>query len=114
MVKKDVTSLRGAIEHYKELGKILITNKETDPELEVQGIQKHFDGGAAILFENLMGYPGKRIVTNMYVSRERIAKLFDVDGHKNVKFKIADAILHPTPPKIVSDAPCQEVVIDLY
>jgi len=111
MAKKDVTSLRGAIEYYKELGEILVTNVETDPELEVSGIQKHFDGGAAILFEKLKGYSNQRIVTNMYASRERIAKLFDVDNHKNFKFKIANAVLHPTPPKVVNDAPCQEVVI---
>jgi 4-hydroxy-3-polyprenylbenzoate decarboxylase len=111
MAKKDVTNLRGAIEYYKELGEILVTNVETDPELEVSGIQKHFDGGAAILFEKLKGYSNQRIVTNMYASRERIAKLFDVDDHKKFKFKVADAVLHPTPPKVVNDAPCQEVVI---
>ncbi len=109
---KDITSLRGAIEYFKELGEILVTDVETDPDLEVSGIQKHFDGGAAILFENLKGYPDKRIVTNMYASRERIAKVFDVDGHKNIKFKIADGIRHPVPPKVVKNAPCQEVVID--
>ncbi len=112
MAKKDITSLRGAIEYFKELGEILVTDVETDPELEVSGIQKHFDGGAAILFQNLKGYPGKRIVTNMYASRERVAKTFDVDGHKNFKFKAADAVLHPIPPKEVKDAPCQEVVIN--
>lgn len=112
MAKKDITSLRGTIEYLKELGEILITDVVTDPELEVAGLQKHLDGGAAILFENLKGYPGKRIVTNMYASRERIARIFDVNGHKNFKFKAADAIHHPIPPKAVEDAPCQEVIID--
>lgn len=112
MAKKDITSLRGTIEYLKEIGEILITDVETDPELEVAAIQKHFDGGTALLFENLKGCPGKRIVTNMYASRERVAKIFDVDGHKNFKFKAADAIRHPIPPKVVNDAPCQEVVID--
>jgi len=110
--KKNVTSLRGAIEYLKELDEILITDTEVDPELEVSGIQKCLDGGSAVLFENVKGYPGKRIVTNMYASRERVARIFDVEGHQNFKFKAAEAIRHPIPPKVVTDASCQEVVID--
>lgn len=35
-----------------------------------------------------------------------------MDEHKNFKFKAAEAIRHPLPPRVVRDGPCQEVVVD--
>lgn len=108
---KDITTLRGALEYIKQMGELLETNVEVDPHLEMAAIQKRLEGGPAVLFNNVKGYPGKRLVTNIFASDARIAKLFDVDEPKNLKFKILDAIHNPIPPKEVSTAPCQEVVI---
>jgi len=109
---KDISSLRGTIEYLTQIDELLVTDVEVNPELEVAAIQKHLDGGSAILFEKVKGYPNARIVTNVFASAERVSKFFDVEDPKKLKFKIIDAINRPMPPRIVEKAPCQDVVID--
>jgi len=43
-VKKDVTSLRSALEWLDTQGDVLRTDVEVDPDLEISGVQKHLDG----------------------------------------------------------------------
>jgi 4-hydroxy-3-polyprenylbenzoate decarboxylase len=112
MIRRDVTSLRGTLDFIKELGELLVTDTEVDPNLEMAGIQKLLDGGPAILFNKVKGYPGKRLVTNVLASRERVARVFGEDDPKKLKRKIVDAVHRPLPPAEVKDAPCQEVVVD--
>jgi UbiD family decarboxylase len=112
MAKKDITDMRGTIEFLKQQkGELLVTKEPVDPIYEVAGIQVALEEGPAILFENINGYPGVRSVGNIFSRRDRIAKIFDVDDWKKLKFKCLEAIKHPLPPVIVKDAPCQEVVI---
>ena len=113
MVKKDITSLRSALEYLSEQdGQLLVTENEVDPHLEMAGIQKALDGGPAILFEKVKGYPGARLFTNLFASEERLANLFEVEEARKFKFKCVEALRHPLPPRVVGEAPCQEVVID--
>jgi UbiD family decarboxylase len=111
MGNKDVTSVRGALEYLETKGEVLHITKEVDPILEIAGIQKALDNGPAVLFENIKGYPNFQNVGNMLSRRERIADLYDEDDPKQLKFRFRDALKKPLPPKIVDDAPCQEVVI---
>lgn len=112
MAKKDITDMRGTIEFLREQeGELLIAKEPVDPIYEVAGIQVALEEGPAILFENVKGYPGWRSVGNIFSRRDRIAKLFDVDDWKQLKWKCLEAIKHPLPPVIVKDAPCQEIVI---
>jgi len=76
--KKDISSLRSTLEYLREIGELVATDVEVDPHLEVAAIQKHFDGGAPLLFEKVNGYPDARIANNFYATAERIARLFDV------------------------------------
>ncbi len=110
MGKKDVTSVRGALEYLDSKGEVLRIKKEVDPIYEIASIQKALDGGPAILFENIKGYPNFHNVGNLLSRRERIADLYDEDDPIQLKFRFRDALKKPLPPKIVSDAPCQEVV----
>lgn len=113
MEKKGVSSsLRGTLDLIKDLGELLVTSAEVDPDLEMAGIQKLLDGGPAILFNNVKGYPGKRLVTNVLASRERVAKIFNEDDSKKLKVKITEAIRKPLSPIEVKGGPCQEVIID--
>src|SRR3989304_358638 len=96
--KKDISSLRSALEYLREIDELVVTEKEVDPALEVAAIQKHFDGGAPLLFENVKGYPNARIANNFYATAERIARLFDVDDPKKFKFKAVEGIRKPLPP----------------
>lgn len=111
MGKRDITSMRGTLDFLKESGELFVVKEEVDPVLEISGIQKSFDGGPALLFENIKGYPGVRHIANVCATMDRIAKIFDVQDHKKLKFKSLEAVRHPLPPKLVETAPCQEVVI---
>ena len=53
--KKDISSLRSTLEYLREIGELVATDVEVDPHLEVAAIQKHFDGGAPLLFEKVKG-----------------------------------------------------------
>ena len=97
--KKDISSLRSALEYFREIGELVATEKEVDPHLEVAAIQKHFDGGAPLLWENVKGYPNARIANNFYATAERIARLFDVDDPRKFKFKAVEALRSPLPPR---------------
>lgn len=110
-MKKDITSVRGALEYLDSIGEVLHVEKEVDPIIEISGIQKAIDGGPAVLFENIKGYPNFRNVGNILSRRERIADLYDETDTKQLKFRFRDAFNKPLPPKVVDDAPCQEVVI---
>src|ERR1051325_11651377 len=109
--KIDITSLRSTLESLKGTDDLLITSKEVDPALEMAGLQKHFDGGATMLFENVKGYPNGRLSTNLFACEERVSRLFGVDDPRQFKFKAVEAIRHPLLPVTVKEAPCQEVVI---
>jgi len=111
MANKDITSCRGILDFLKEEGELLTVDKEVDPMHEVSGITKAFDNGPALLFENVKGYPGQRILAHLFSRGERVAKIFDVADHRKLKFKGLEAIKNPMPPKVVDSGPCQEVVI---
>ncbi len=110
--KLDITSLRSTLESLKGTPELIVTDKQVNPALELAGLAKHFDGGAAMLFENVKGYPNTRLTTNLFASESRVARLFGVDDPRKFKFKALEAIRHPMLPVTVKDAPCQEVVID--
>ncbi len=110
MSKKDITSVRGALEYLDSKGEVLHIKQEVDPIYEIAGIQKALDGGPAVLFENIKGYPDFYNVGSILSRRERIADLYDEDDPIRLKFRFRDALKKPLPPKIVDDAPCQEVV----
>src|SRR4030042_4543020 len=112
MARGEVKSLRAMLEWLKKEGLVLETDREVDPKLEVAAIQKRLDGGPPMVFNKVKGYSNARIATNVMGSDKIIAKVFGCKDRKELKFTIHEAILQPTPPKIVDKAPCQEVVID--
>ncbi len=111
MSKKYMSSMREVIEFLKERKEVLTVSSEVDPIYEISGILKSFDGGPAVLFENIKGYPQARNVGNIFSRMETIAKIFGIDDPRVFKFKCLEAIKNPILPKVVEDAPCQEVVI---
>jgi len=111
MSKKDIFSIRGALEYLEDKGEVIHIKQEVDPIYEIAGIQKALEGGPVLFFENIKGYPDFYNIGNLFSQRERIADLFDIDEPKKIKFRFIDAIKKQLPPKIVNDAPCQEVVI---
>src|SRR5205807_9649709 len=108
-MKKDISSLRSTLEYLEAAGELVTTDVEVDPHLEVAAIQKHFDGGAALLFNKVKGYPNARICNNIFASAARIARLLDVDDEKTHKHKLVEALRDPLPPAELKDEPSHEV-----
>ncbi len=106
-------SLRGMIEWLRASGRLLETDAVVDPDLEITGVQKHFDGSYPILFKNVKGYPHLECVTNLYAKMDIIEDLFGWKDPQERTRRLAHAITHPIPPIEVpsSEAPCQETVI---
>ncbi len=110
--KLDISSLRSTLESLRGTDDLLVSDKEINPALELAGLAKQFDGGSAMLFERVKGYPNGRLLTNLFATEQRVTRLFGVEDPKKFKFKCVEAIHNPILPKVVQDAPCQEVVID--
>lgn len=111
MTKKDVTSMRGTIEWLKSQGELIEVDNEVDIIYEIAGIQAALEGGPALLFNNLKGFPEKRDIGNVFSRQTNIARMFDVDDFKELRFKCLEGVRNPLPPREVTEAPCQEVVI---
>ncbi|MFC2003476.1 UbiD family decarboxylase domain-containing protein [Chloroflexota bacterium] len=110
MTERDVTSLRTTLEFLKEEGELLIIDGEVDPYLEVTGITKALDNSHVLLFQNVKGYTGKRIMAGLFSRTDRVARIFGVGDGRKLKLKCLEAIQNPIAPRIVESGPCQEMV----
>ena len=59
-------------------------------------------GGPALLFENLTGYKGSRILMNQFGSEARMKLALEVDSLDEIAARI-DTLLHPVPPTTLLD-----------
>lgn len=107
----NITNVRSLVQELSERGQIIRSDREIDPRFEVTGALKALEGGAALLFENIKGYPGQRVFCNPFSTNERVCSLFgsrDVRGLKQVGLT---AMRNPIAARQVELAPSQEVVI---
>ncbi len=109
-MKDGVKSFRDTLKFFEK--ECVVIDKEVNPKLEIAGIEKALDGGPPIVFNNIKGYKNMRVAGNLQATRENIYKLFGLNSHKEALEWGRNALRHPTPPNYVTDAPCQEVVID--
>jgi 4-hydroxy-3-polyprenylbenzoate decarboxylase len=109
-----VKDLRTMLDHLRQTGDLIETDKEVNPDLEVTGLQKHMDGSCPILFNKVKGKPNHRVVTNLFGDINVINKLFGWSSHTDRVKKLAHAITHPIKPVVIDqkDAPVQEHVIN--
>src|SRR5262249_7237728 len=82
---------------------------EVDPIVEMCTITKAFDNSKALVAGKIKGYPGVRMISNLYSTKARTARLHGMADFREIKHKILDCIRNPIAPTIVSKAPCQEV-----
>jgi len=112
--KREVAGdLRSALEWLKSQGLLLETDKEVNGDLEITGIQKHFDGSLPILFNQVKDYGHLRAVTNFFANTSVMNKVFGWQNDTERTKSLAHALTHPLPPVEVSqeEAPVQEHVI---
>jgi UbiD family decarboxylase len=117
-----VDDLRSAIELLQGLeGQYIETDREIDPIGELAGVYRHVGAGGTVLrptrigpammFNNVKGYPGSRVLVGLLASRERVSKLLGAPV-RELGQQMGQARIAVTPPVMVGPekALCQEVV----
>src|SRR5919202_191740 len=97
-VKKDITSLRSALEWLDSQGDLLKTDVEVDPDLEITGLQKHLDGGPVLMFNRVKGKPHARAITILFSDINVIDRMFGFDGPTERTKKIPHPMTRPIRP----------------
>lgn len=110
MTKPDITTCRALIDSLGAQD-LLRVGKEVSPILEATGILKAMENGPTLLYETVAGFPGQRMLCNMFAREDRVAAMFGAGSTRELKHVGAAALRNPIAPRLVSDAPSQEVVI---
>ncbi len=111
MLPKD---FRGYLEYLEKRGKLLRVKKEVDPKHGIAaGIRKISDtNGPALLFENVKGYPGWRVVGGIYGTKELMALALETEpDEKKLTQRYLDCIDKRVKPKLVATGPVKEIII---
>jgi len=135
--------LRDWIKALEKHGELKHIREEVSPELEITEITdrvskigsggKYAPGGPALLFENVKGFPGQKVLINQFGSERRMALALGVDHLDEIAGRISGLLNVKAPeglldklkmlpqlgalasafPKTVSakDAPCKEVIL---
>ncbi|MDN4477530.1 UbiD family decarboxylase [Demequina sp. SYSU T00039] len=102
-----------------EPGAYLESDHPVDPKAELAGVYRHVGAGGtvarptrrgpAMMFTDVAGYPGARVLVGLLADRRRAARLLGATPD-TVAHRLVDALEAPVPPVVVDDAPAQEVV----
>src|SRR5215467_8510478 len=111
--KETLRSLPATIEWLRREGLLMETDETVSGDLQLTGIQKHFDGSYPILFNNVKGYPHVRAITNFFANMDIVDRMFGWQDRTARTRELANALTHPIPNEVVkqSDAPVMEEVI---
>ncbi|MGI9228423.1 MAG: UbiD family decarboxylase [Gammaproteobacteria bacterium] len=119
LAERKLTDLQDFIRFLEQHEQLIRVQTEVDPNLELAGIAKKFEGGKPVLFERVKGsaYP---LLMGMYWNRDILARYFDTNS-ADLPFVLADEIRAwrqaPVQPVILKQGPANEVIetdIDLY
>lgn len=105
--------LRSFLDDLRAEGELAHVEVEVDPDQEIGAIchKASLEDGPALLFERVKGSDLAHL-TNVYGTRRRIARAFGCDDYLELAELWSDLISRGgIPPTVVSDAPCQEVVL---
>lgn len=121
-VSQPVIDLRSALDRLRTVsGQLIETDREIDPNGEIAGVYRFVGAGGtverptrigpAMLFSNIKGFPGSKVLVGLMASRERVGLLLDTPPRRLTQ-RMADAYRAALDPVTVSAdrAPCQEVV----
>lgn len=120
--KVNVTDLRSALELLKTVpGQLIETDEPVDPRAELSGVYRYIGAGGtvmrptqigpAMIFNNVEGHEGAKVIIGLLASRERVALLLGTKSEK-LGFLLNDAVKHPIAPITIpqEQAQCQEVI----
>jgi 3-polyprenyl-4-hydroxybenzoate decarboxylase len=96
--------LRDWVETLERAGELKRVKAELSPELEMAELADRAvkSNGPALLFENVAGYKGARVLMNQFGSERRMRMALGVDSLDDVAKRI-EALLHPVPPTSLMD-----------
>lgn len=106
--------LRSFLDRLRAEGDLAHVEIEVDPEQEIGAICQKVcqEGGPALFLERVKG-TNIPFVTNVFGSRHRIARAFGCQTYAELGNKWSDLVSRGgISPTLVSEAPCQEVVVD--
>jgi len=101
-------NLRDFLIHLEKQGKLIRIKKEVSHKYEIANIIYSLDE-KPVIFENVKGYDFP-VFAGITSNRDIIAEGLGTTKDK-LLFKLVDALRNPKEPEIVSNAPCQEVII---
>lgn len=117
-----VYDLRSAIALLETMeGQIAQTDVEVDPHAELAGVYRRIGAGGtvmrptkegpAVIFNNVKGHPGARVLIGLLASRKRVGYLLN-EKPERLGFLLNEAVSTPIPPVTVGpeEALCQQVV----
>ena len=122
MSENNIYDLRSALKALESIpGQLLETDVEVDPMGELSGVYRHVGAGGtvmrptkegpAMVFNNIKGHEGAKVVTGLLASRTRVGYLLNCKPEK-LGFLLKDSVANPIPPVVIPNqqAKCQEVV----
>jgi 4-hydroxy-3-polyprenylbenzoate decarboxylase len=111
--KDALRSLPATIEWLRREGLLMETDVEVSGDLQLTGLQKHFDGSYPILFNTVKGYPHVRAITNLFANMDIVDRFFGYENATDRTRKLAHALTHPVANEVIPqvEAPCQQEVI---
>lgn len=102
--------LRGYLSHLEEQGQLLRVKEEVEAKFEIAaGIRKTSDvEGPALLFENVKGFPGWRVLGGLFATRKLVALGLGVPQDQMLEryLTLEDKRI---PPEMVSSGPVKEI-----
>lgn len=114
---RGIINLAAFVDQARRNQDLLDIDRPADPYLEIAAVARATDGGPTVLFNCVDGHPGRKIITNIFADRRRIARLCGVEPDYLPRY-LADAALAPIAPLEVTEAPNQKHValtgIDLF
>lgn len=102
--------LRDFLQAIEQEGELLKVNQELSPRFELSAALKLNNDGKAVQFDNVTGYPGKKVVGNVLGTRHRLAKLLGVT-EETLTQSFIDRKEQQIPPLVVESGPVKEVII---
>lgn len=107
---RGIVNLGAFVEQARRDGDLLEIDRPASPYLEIAAVARATDGGPAVLFRNVVGHPGRSVLTNVFGDRRRIARMCGVHPDYLPRH-LADAARSPIPSAAVRDVPCQAVAV---
>lgn len=122
MKEHNIYDLRSALKVLESIpGQLEETEIEVDPMGELSGVYRHVGAGGtvmrptkegpAMIFNNVKGHEGARVVTGLLASRTRVGHLLNCEPER-LGHLLKESVSNPIPPVVIprEEAKCQEIV----